>query len=530
MGSFRDRLMPHGQRCPFRDQGRRENAPGGACEARRLDASRKDVRMGRHPTAHGLAIMPKRSPGSPATVLITVCIAQFMTPFMLTAVGVALPSLGRELGASALQLGLVEQLYILSVAMTMLTFGRLGDIIGQKSVFLPGLIVFTLLTLSLGFTRSVHAVMVQRFFQGVGAAMMLSGSLALVAAAYPAEVRGMKIGIVSACTYTGLSVGPVLGGLVTDHFGWRAVFLMSAPLGLSAIVMCLAGMGGLKRNASGERMDWIGALVYGVSVGLFMLGAAHVRETPTGPTMITAGILGMVLFLVLETRIKSPLLEVALLRGNRFFTLSCFAAMGNYAATFGVTFLMSLYLQYVQGLSSREAGLVLLCQPLMQVVTSPIAGKLADRFEPARLATVGMLTTFIGLLAAAMTVGMGTPLWLLGVELAFIGAGFGIFITPNTTAIMGSVESRRYGVASGMVGAMRTLGMAVSMTTVALIFSLLMGDAVIESSSLPRFLACMRLGLTVFAVFSCLGMILSVGRGKRRGAVASPDPAAPMRR
>ena len=473
--------------------------------------------------------MLSRSAGSPAMVLITVCIVQFMAPFMLTAVGVALPSLGRDVGASAVQLGLVEQLYILSVAMTMLTFGRLGDIVGQRKVFLPGLMVFTVLTLSLGFTRSVEMIMIQRFFQGIGASMMLAGSLALVAAAYPAEVRGMKIGIVSACTYTGLSAGPVLGGYVTTHFGWRSVFLMSAPLGLSAITMCIAGMGGVKRNASGERMDWSGALVYGVSVGLFMLGAAHAKETPVGPSMIGVGIVGIALFLFLENRSKSPLLEVSLLTGNRFFTMSCLAAMGNYAATFGVTFLMSLFLQYAKGLSSREAGLVLLCQPLMQVITSPIAGKLTDRFEPSRLATFGMLTTFVGLLLAAMTVGLRTPLWLLGGELILIGAGFGIFITPNSAAIMGSVDPRRFGVASGMVGAMRTLGMAVSMTTVALIFSLIMGDVAIKSSSLPQFLDCMRLGLTAFAVFSCLGIGLSVGRGKRPSGVVEREPTALLR-
>jgi EmrB/QacA subfamily drug resistance transporter len=447
-------------------------------------------------------------------VLITVCIVQFMAPFMLTAVGVALPPLGRDIGASAVQLGLIEQLYVLSVAMTMLTFGRLGDIAGQRKVFLTGLVVFTALTLSLGFTRSVEMIMMQRFFQGVGASMMLSGSLALVAAAYPAEVRGIKIGIVSACTYTGLSAGPVIGGYVTDQFGWRNVFLMSAPLGLSAIAMCVAGMGGMKQNASGERMDWGGALAYGVSVGIFMLGAAHAREIPVGPTMIMVGIAGLVLFLILESRLKSPLLDVSLLSGNRFFTLSCLAAMGNYAATFGVTFFMSLYLQFVKGFSSREAGLVLLCQPIMQVIASPIAGKLTNRYEPARLATVGMLTSFMGLLLAAMTAGPGTPLCLLVVELLFIGAGFGIFITPNSTAIMGSVEPRRFGVASGMVGAMRTLGMAVSMTSISFILSLLMGDAAITPATQPAFLACMRVGLTVFAAYSCLGIVLSVGRGK----------------
>jgi len=450
-------------------------------------------------------------------VLATVCIAQFMVPLMLTAVGVALPSLGRELGASAVQLGLVEQLYVLSVAMVVLTFGRLGDIVGQRKVFLPGLVVFTALTWSLGFTQSVNMVMIQRFCQGVGAAMMLSGSLALVAAAYPPRLRGRKIGLVSAFTYAGLSSGPVIGGYLTSHAGWRSIFWMAVPLGLAAIALCVFGMRETPRNASGERMDWPGSLAYGGSVGLIMLGAAHAKEVPVGPAMIGAGLVGLILFLRLERRSTSPLLDMTLLSRNRFFTLSCLAALGNYAATFGITFLMSLYLQYVKGLSPRGAGFVLLLQPLLQMIASPVAGRLTDRIQPARLATTGMLASCVGLLLAAATLAPGTPLWLVGGELALIGAGFGIFITPNSTAIMGSVSPRQFGVASGMIGSMRTLGMAVSMTTVTLVFSMLMGGAAIMPSTLPAFLTSMRVGLSAFAVFYCLGVLLSLGRGRRAG-------------
>ena len=457
--------------------------------------------------------MIREKAGSPAMVLVTVCIAQFMAPFMLTAVGVALPSLGRDLGASAMQLGLIEQLYVVSLAMAMLTFGRFGDIVGQRRVMLPGLALFTALTCSLGFAASVEMIMFQRFFQGLGAAMMLSGSLALVAAAYPPEVRGRKIGLVSAFTYAGLSVGPVLGGYVTGHFGWRWVFLMSAPLGLAATGMCLFGMREAVKNASGERMDWRGGLAYAASVGLIMLGAAHARETPLGPGMIAGGVVGLALFLRLQTRTPCPLLDVGLLRRNRFFTLSCLAALGSYAATFGLTFFMSLYLQYAKGLPPRLAGFVLLAQPVMQVVASPLSGRLSERMAPARLATIGMLISAAGLFAAAASIGPDTPIWLLVLELAVIGTGFGVFVTPNSTAIMGSVQKRQFGLASGMIASMRTLGMAVSMTSITLIFAMFMGNAVIGPDTLPAFLTSLRVGLTAFAVYSCLGVLLSFLRG-----------------
>jgi MFS family permease len=344
--------------------------------------------------------------------------------------------------------------------------------------------------------------------------MVLAGSMALVAAAFPPEQRARKIGMVSTCTYTGLSTGPVIGGYVTLHFGWRHVFLMAVPIGIAAIFICLFGMKEMIKNASGERMDWKGSLAYAVSIGLIMTGAAHAREITLGLSVTVLGIAGLIVFIRMEMNVASPLLDVSLLSKNRFFSLSCLAALGNYAATFGIIFLMSLFLQYVKGLSPRQAGYILLMQPLMQVIASPIAGRLAEKIEVAKLATGGMLASSAGLLLAALTIGPNTPLWMVVIELMLIGSGFGIFITPNSTAIMGSVERRQFGVASGMIGAMRTLGMATSLTAISLIFSLFMGKQAITNATLPDFILCMKTGLTAFAVFSCLGVILSFGRGK----------------
>lgn len=465
--------------------------------------------------------MFKPSAGSPAMVLLTVCLAQFLAPFMVTAVGVALPSLGRELGASALQLSLVEQLYVLSLAMTMLAFGRWGDIIGRRRIYMTGLAVYTVMTFSLGYTQGIVSIMAQRFVQGLGAAMYLSGSLALVASAYPQEMRGRVIGTVSAATYAGLSLGPVIGGLITSHFGWRSVFLMVVPLGLAAVAACLFGVPD-DSPRDGERMDWTGALVYALAVGLFMLGAAHAGEMPKGPVMIALGIGIAALFLRLESRTASPLLDLGLLRSNRSFTLGCLAALGNYAATFGITFLASLYLQYVKGLSPRQAGLVLLAMPAVQVVVTLQSGRMADRMDPGRLATAGMLMSTAGLLLAAATCGPDMPIWLLVLELMLIGAGFGVFISPNSASIMGSVERERFGLASGMIAAMRTLGMAVSMTSVALIFSVVMGRAAVSRETLPLFLGSMRAGLALLAVFSCLGVLVSLGRVRRKRTAEVP--------
>jgi MFS family permease len=336
-------------------------------------------------------------------ILIAVCVVQFMVPFMLTSIGIALPTIGRAFKASAMQLGLVEQLYLLSLAMTMLTFGRLGDIAGQRRVFISGLLVFTLFTLSLGFVGDIRTMMILRFFQGTGAAMMLSGSMAIVAAAYPPELRTRKIAIVSACTYTGLSLGPVIGGHLTLHYGWRSIFLMAAPIGLIAIISSLIGMKRMENITSGEPIDWKGSLIYALSVGLIMSGAAHAKTPVLGLPMIGAGIAGALVFFHVEKKSATPLLDMSLLVKNRFFTLSSLAALGNYAATFGITFMMSLFLQYGKGLSPKEAGFILIVQPVMQIITSLLAGALSIRFENTRLATAGMLICAAGLLLTAVT-------------------------------------------------------------------------------------------------------------------------------
>jgi len=460
--------------------------------------------------------MRQNSDASRRIVLATVCLAQFMVPFMFTAVGVALPAMGRDLGATALQLGLVEQLYALSLAAAMLTFGRLGDLVGRKRVFLAGLALFTLLTAALALASSVELLIVQRFAQGLAAAMLLSGSMSLVASAFPPQVRGRMLGVVSGFTYAGLTLGPMLGGFVTTHLGWRSVFWMAVPPGAAACALGVLRMRGEWREARGETMDWRGSALYAAAVSLVMLGASHLGDRPgLGGGMMAAGLAGLVGFTALESRTAHPLLDVALFANSRFFSLSCVAAMGIYAATLGVMFFMSLYLQVARGLTASQAGLVLLIQPIIQTVVSPLAGRMADRIPPERLANLGMAVSTVGLVLAAALLGPDTPLWLVGIVLACIGLGVGIFITPNTVAILGGAEPRQYGMASGIVGTMRTLGLAASMTTVTLVFSLLMGGQAVSPQTVPGFLTSMQICLMAFAAYSCIGLGASLGRGRK---------------
>jgi len=203
---------------------------------------------------------------------------------------------------------------------------------------------------------------------------------------------------------------------------------------------------------------------------------------------------------------------VKLFTGNRIFAFSSLAALINYSATYAVTFLLSLYLQYTNGFTPEIAGLVLITQPALQAVVSPIAGKLSDRIEPAVVASAGMALTAAGLILLIFLTAT-TPLWYLLVSLIVIGAGFGIFSSPNMNAIMSSVEKRYYGVASGMVGTMRLLGQMLSMGIAMLVFAVIIGPVELTPAYYPQFMTSMQIGFILFAVFCVVGIFFSLIRG-----------------
>ena len=451
----------------------------------------------------------------PWLLLTIACVAQYLIPVMVTGVAVILPSAGRELHASALQLGLVEQTYVLATAVSMLFFGRLGDIFGWRRIYIVGFVCFTAPTGALGLAPDIATRILVRALQGLSAASILSGSVALVSLAYPPDSRGKKIGILQAFIYGGLSSGPLIGGFVASSLGWRCLFWLFVPFGLAGAVLCLVGLHVAPTAGQGRRpVDWKGAALYALGLSLLAGGASHADKGLAGLLAVVLGAAVLWAFCRLQSRTAAPLLDLHEIVHNRTFALSCLAAMGNYASTFGLTFFMSLYLQYSMNLSPTMAGLVLLCMPVTQMLASPFVGRLADKRSPVPLATCGMAVTCLGLVAAAATLDAAMPLPLLVVELLFVGAGYGIFITPNTVIIMGSVPRERYGLASGMVGTMRTLGMVLSMTTITVLLSLCLSGRPVGQETMPAFLACMRLGLCILALYSLLGIVTSSRRSQ----------------
>jgi len=223
----------------------------------------------------------------------------------------------------------------------------------------------------------------------------------------------------------------------------------------------------------------------------------------------------MLLFWRHEKRTTHPLFEVRLFTHNRLFTYSSLSALINYTATFAIVFFLSLYLQKVQGLTPRDAGAVIIAQPLMMTLFSPLVGRLSDRIEPRYFATTGMVLCTSGLAMLAL-IGSTTPIWVIILILVWVGLGFALFSSPNMSTIMGSVERIRYGQASGLAASMRVFGQIISMSVVTLLFTLYFGNLTVEAVEGSLFITAMRIGFLIFALIGIPGIFLSFNRGNLR--------------
>jgi MFS family permease len=246
-----------------------------------------------------------------------------------------------------------------------------------------------------------------------------------------------------------------------------------------------------------------------------------------GVGLILAGVAGLGLFAAYELKVTQPVLKLELFSKNRTFAFSSLAALINYSATSAVTFLLSLYLQYLKAFTPQQAGLVLIAQPIVQASFSPMAGRLSDRVEPRIVASLGMTLTSTGLLSLIL-VSTSTPLWTIVFRLVVLGFGFALFSSPNMNAIMTSVQKRDYGVASGIAGTARLVGQMLSMGITMLLFALYIGRVEITPEVYPLFLSSMRTAFAVFAGLSIGGIFASLARGRiRRDYDRERQPAAP---
>ncbi len=459
---------------------------------------------------------PTYSPAVKRTVNVVAALSSFLAPFMSSSINIALPSIGQELTLNPIAAGWVVSAYLLAAATFLVPLGKIADIAGRKRVFIYGTALYTAASLLCALAGSALTLILARVLQGIGSAMIFGTGVAMLTSVFPPGERGRALGINIAATYTGLSVGPFLGGFLTQNMGWRSIFMLNLPLGLVILVLVLWQLRTEWSGAAGERFDWIGSLIYAVSLVGIMIGLSRLPDLD-GLWLVVGGAAGVVAFAWWEARAAHPILNIDLFRRSRTFAFSNLAALIHYCATSAVSFLLSYYLQYVNGFSPQTAGLVLVAQPLMMVAFSPLAGRLSDHIAPRTLASTGMGITSLGLLLLAF-LGQETPVALIVAYLMVLGFGYALFSSPNVNAIMSAVDRRFYGVASATLSAMRLLGQMLSMGIALLVLTLYVSDAQITVDVQPAFFASMRTAFIIFAALCACGVVASLARNSKSEA------------
>lgn len=450
------------------------------------------------------------------TVLLVATLASFLTPFMGSSVNVAIPAISSEFGATAIMVSWIPTAYLLASAMLSIPLGRIADIYGLKKIFIYGIIIFTVASLAAALSPSVEWLIFSRALQGIGSAMIFVTGLALITYVFPAAERGKAIGLNITVVYIGLVLGPVLGGIITQYIGWRSLFYLMLPLGFLIISLTIWKMKGVEwAHCRGEKFDVVGSVIYSTSLLLVLAGFSQISNL-FGQVMVIAGVVGFVIFTYLELKVEHPVLELRLFLKNRTFAFSNIATLISFIGTFALIYLLSLYLQYIRGLDPRSTGLILVTNTVCMALVSPGAGRLSDKHNSQKLASLGMVLVTLGMFIFSF-LDNNTPFIIIILGLIIMGLGSGIFASPNTNAIMGSVEKRYFGVASATVSTMRLIGQALSMGMVLFIFSIYLGSVQINPANYPMLLTSVQVTFIIATVFSFIAIFASLAGGKKGG-------------
>ncbi len=443
---------------------------------------------------------------------MVIMIASFLTPFTGSSINVAMPLIGKDLNMTAVLLSWVATAYLLGSAIFLIPFGALADLYGRRLFFLWGMTVFMTTSLLMAFVLDGWVLVLLRAIQGIGGAMAFATAMPILISVFPPEERGKVIGLNTGVVYIGLSLGPFIGGFLTTNFGWSSVFLVNVPIALLSIVFGFFGLPKDDLKSQTKKIDYFGSVLYVTSLFALMYGFSTIKNY-SGVLILVAGFLLLATFIKWELKLADPLLDVRLFCNNRVFALSNLAALINYSATFAISFLLSLYLQQVKGLSPQSAGVILISQPVIQAIFSPLSGRLSDKIEPQLIASIGMFLTTMGLVLLFFLKTDSSNAFIIPC-LALLGFSFALFSSPNTNAVMSSVGKKLYATASSTLGTMRITGQTMSMGIASFVLAQFLGDIPLAAATVDAFMLCTKICFAIFAVLCGLGIFASFARGK----------------
>ncbi len=445
-----------------------------------------------------------------------VCLGAFVAPLGMASVNVAIPALAEDLGANAVLVSWIPTVVLISNIMFMLPAGKCADLWGRKRLFFFGVCINAGASAVAFFAQSIEALLVLRFIQGIGSAMMFATSMALLISVFPADKRGLPLGLNAACIYLGLTLAPALGGWVTEAWGWRHVFLLPLPIAV-VVLAILTRVPGEWRGHSKDRFDWRGAILFAAVAVSLALGLAGIPGLGHVALVALALVL-LALFVRMQARAQTPLIRVQMFRESKLFSMSLTTASLMYASSYPLGFMLSLYLQYVRGYSAGEAGQIMLVQALTMACVAPVAGRLSDFFPARWLASAGCACTLVGF-ALLSTLDATTERLDIMLALLLVGFGFGFFSSPNNHVVMHSAAAHEVGVAAATLNLARVMGNLVGMSMVNLFVHWHLGERPMSSALAEPLLLTFHQAINLAMGFLVLATVLSLLRGRTHAAM-----------
>jgi EmrB/QacA subfamily drug resistance transporter len=456
------------------------------------------------------------------------CFALFMIMLDNTVVNVALPSIQRDLGASLSGLEWTVNGYTLSFAVLLATGGRLGDIFGRRLTFMVGVVVFAASSATAGLAPDVDFLVASRVLQGVGAALMLPATLSIVTDAFPAGERGKAMGTWAGVSALALAVGPVVGGLLTEHVSWRAIFYLNIPVAAGAILAALFAVRESRDTSVGREVDYGGVVLLTAALTALVLalveGNAWGWGSPPIVALLAGSALGLAAFVALELRVRAPMVEFHFFSDRNFLGAVVVALIVSFAML-GVFFFLALYMQNILRYSPLEAGVRFLPSTLMIVVVAPLAGRLADRFGPRWLIAVGLVVVAASLYSFSDLAVDSSYLDLLP-GFMLLGVGIAMTMSPMTSAAMNAVAVEKAGIASGVLSMFRMVGGTLGVAVTGAIFQGAVGNP--ETATPADFVDALGHAMTVSAAVALAGAAVGALaiRGRHRDEADAEVAAA----
>ena len=445
-------------------------------------------------------------PSKKRYILIVVGLATFFSAFITTSITVALPTIADQFQIDAIIQTWIATIFLLAVAICSAPFGKISGRFGLKKFLNLGIITIILACFGVAFAPSAEILLFFRAIQGVGSAMISVSTVALISHAMPFKERGKAIGITISCVYIGLTLGPVVGGIITQNMGWQGMFLIIIPLLLINLILSYLKVDKEWKMGEKEPFDYVGTFLYSIGILLAIYGFTIIN-TFLGIILTIFGLIVLGIFAKYELKQINPVFEVKLFK-NVKFTTATLVALISYLATFVVTYIITYHLQYIKGMDPQTSGIILIVTSGLMAIIAPFSGRLSDKIDPQKLSVIGMIlvTISVGILTFLNET---TPLYVVIIAMALEGIGLGLFTSPNTNTIMSSVPRKFTSIASATVSTARVIGQTLSLGMLTILFATIMGSVQIIPDIYPELILTSQIAFGISTILCIIAVILS---------------------